>query len=251
MHRRLLPLITFAALVAASTSAQAQWGSLKGKFVYDGDPPPAVKLDVNKDLGVCDKHPLVDESLVVDKDSRGLANVVIYLRTKDVQVHPDYEASAGGRVEFDNKGCRFEPHVVTIRLSQTLVLKNSDPVGHNSNVQPVADQGINPLLPAGAEVTHQFGRAQTVPVQVSCNIHPWMKGYILPRDNPYMAVSATDGTFEIKNLPAGDLEFQAWQEKSGYLAVTGWEKGRFTVTIKDGATEDLGAIKVPPALFNK
>jgi len=233
----------------SSSSAQAQWGTLKGKFVFDGPAPAAAKLDVNKDVEVCGKHNLVDETLLVGADG-GIANVVVYVRTKGVMVHPDLAKAATATLVYDNKGCRFEPHILPILVNQPVILKNSDPVGHNSNVQPIGDQGINPLLPSGGEIEHKFFRAQLVPVPVSCNIHPWMKGYILPRDNPYVAVSGKDGSFELKNLPAGDLEFQVWQEKAGYLAVGTWEKGRFTKAIAAG-DNDLGTVKVPAGLFNK
>jgi hypothetical protein len=237
-------------VAAAAQPAAAQWGTLKGRFVYDGQPPKAEPLVVTKDVQVCGKHNLVDESLVVGKDG-GLANVVIYVRDKKVKVHPDYEAAADDTLRFDNHNCRFEPHVMPIRLSQTLELHNSDPIGHNSNMQPIGDTGINPLIAMGGGVTYQFRRAQNVPVPVSCNIHPWMKGWILPRDNPYVAVSAADGTFEIANLPAGELEFQVWQEKAGYLAAKKeWKTGRFKLKIKDG-DNDLGLIKVSPKLFEK
>jgi plastocyanin len=240
-----------AAVALTASPALAQWGTLKGKFIYDGKAPNVVKLNITKDQAVCGQHNLVDESLVVSEEG-GLANVVIYVRDKKVKVHPDYAATADDVVKFDNEHCRFEPHVLTVRLSQTLALHNSDPIGHNSNLQPLGDTGINPLLAAGGEpVTYKFKRAQTIPQPVSCNIHPWMKGWILPRDNPYMAVSDKDGSFEIQNLPAGKLEFQAWQEKAGYLeAKSAWKKGRFELTIKEGEN-DLGEIKVNPKLFDK
>jgi len=34
-------------------------------------------------------------------------------------------------------------------------------------------------------------------------------------DNPYYAVSADGGTFELKNLPPGTYEVEAWHEKLG------------------------------------
>jgi hypothetical protein len=76
---------------------------------------------------------------------------------------------------------------------------------------------------------------------------------VLPRENPYFAVSQADGRFEISSLPAGvELEFQVWQEKSGYLAARPeWAKGVFKVTIPANETLDLGVIKVPAALFDK
>ncbi len=237
------------ALALVVVPAQAQWGTLKGKFTLDGAVPAPIKIDVNKDVEVCGKHNLTDESLVVGPNG-AIANIVIYVRTKGVQVHADYAAKANDKVDYDNKGCRFDPHILPVVLTQTVVLKNSDPVGHNSNLQPLGDVGINPLIPSGGQVDHKFNRAQLLPVPVTCNIHPWMKGYILPRDNPYFAITKADGSFEIKNLPAGELEFQAWHEKGGYLEVSGWEKGRFKKTIAAG-DNDLGDIKVPLAKINK
>jgi len=246
-----LALVIGSLLTNASTPARAAgWGNLKGKFVFDGKVPEAIKLNANNPP-FCAQHGLVDEALVVGKEG-GLANVLVYVRTKKVNVHPDFAASEEDTVRLDNKNCRFEPHILTIRLTQTLELHNSDPgFSHNSNLQPLGDRAINPNIPPGESVEFQFGRVQNLPVPVVCNIHPWMKGWVLPRDNPYMAVSAEDGSFEIKNLPAGKLEFQVWQEKAGYLeAMKEWKRGRFEMTIAEG-DNDLGVIKVDPKLFDK
>jgi hypothetical protein len=78
-----------------------------------------------------------------------------------------------------------------------------------------------------------------------------MRGYILPRDNPYAAVTGDDGSFEIKDIPAGTWEFQVWQEVAGYLAAKPeWKKGKFKLEIKPG-DNDLGTIQVPADLFKK
>ena len=64
---------------------------------------------------------------------------------------------------------------------------------------------------------------------------------VLVRHNPYAAVTDDDGNFTIKDLPAGkELEFQLWQEKSGYLKeaknkdVKVDKKGRFKMNVKPG-----------------
>lgn len=247
---RTVAALVVLALVATSSVQAAEWGTLTGKFTYGGAAPTPTKLTITKDVEVCGKHPLVDESLLVGEDG-GVANVVIYVRDAKVDVHPDYEATANDEVVLDNKNCRFDPHVLPIRLTQTLVLANDDPVGHNSNVQPLGDAGANPLIAAGGKATHKFNRKQSLPVPVTCNIHPWMKAYVLPRDNPYTAVSAEDGTFTIENLPAGkELEFQVWHETAGYVATPEWARGRFKLKIKPG-DNDLGTIKLDPKLFKK
>ncbi len=96
-------------------AAQADdWGTLKGRFVYDGKAPKPANITVNKEPEVCGKHPLYDESLVVD-DNGGIANVFIWARTKDLKVAPTYAATANDKAVLDNHDCRFEPHALAIR----------------------------------------------------------------------------------------------------------------------------------------
>src|SRR5262249_15522778 len=145
----------------------------------------------------------------------GLANVVLYLRNKNVDAHPDYAASAGEKVVLDNKDCHFVPHVLTVRTGQPLDIKNSDAVSHNTNVALTANQPFNSIISSNTSAELKLASAETSPTVVTCNIHPWMKGYLVVQANPYMTVSAKDGTFEIKNVPTGvPLEFQAWHEAS-------------------------------------
>ncbi len=178
------------------------------------------------------------------------------LKTKNVKVNPEYEKTAEDKVILDNKNCRFDPHVEVVRLSQTLMLHNSDPTGHNSNLSPLINPAINPVLAAGGEpVPYKFTSEEAVPVKVGCNIHPWMGAYIVARKDPYAAVTDKDGNFTIKDLPAGKtLEFRLWQESAGYLKTAKYKggkadtKGTIKVMIKPGEN-NLGDIKVSPSNF--
>lgn len=234
---------------AAPSAEPTGWGNLTGRFVYEGGQPDKTAIDTSKDP-ICTRHPVFNESVVVGDDG-GLKDVVIYLATKKAPVFPEYEATAESAVVLDNKHCRFQPHVLTMRVSQTLELHNSDPSSHNSNVTPLGDASFNALISEGNKADYHFTKPQSSPVKVTCNIHPWMLGYVLPRDNPYAAVSGDDGSFEIKNLPAGTWEFQVWQEAAGNLAAKPeWKKGKFKLQIKPG-DNDLGVIQVSPSLLEK
>lgn len=229
----------------------AEFGDLTGKFVYQGNPPTPEKVKITADADLCGKPPaLVDESLVVGDDG-GLANVLIYVRSRKPTINPDLAKPPADPPVLDNVHCRFEPHLTAVFVDHPVVLKNSDPKPHNINIQPIGGVPINPLMAPGQTIDHKFQRAQRIPVPVQCNIHPWMKGYVLPCGNPYFAVSGDDGTFTIKGLPLGeDLEFQAWHEKVGYLETPEWSKGRFEMKL-DKPTTDLGQIDLPAAMFNK
>lgn len=252
MNRAMNTFMTFTAavmtlsLVAAAPAAE--WGALKGRFVVDGAPSTPNPLVVTKDQYCINKKP-INETLLVGDDG-SLSNALVYLRLgrrDKIDIHPDYAAILSEAVELDNGGCRFVPHVTLLRAGQPFLLKNSDPVGHNTNV------GLfNQIIPAGGETTTKIDRAAAIPMPVSCNIHPFMKGYVLVQDHPYMAASAEDGTFEIKNIPAGKREFQFWHE-TGYLRElkldggTTDRRGRLELTIEAGQTLDLGDIRVPAA----
>jgi hypothetical protein len=242
----------FAAVAAAGNLAFAQgWGNLTATFVVKGTVPKPAKLDVAKEP-FCVKHAdvLVDESLVVGPNGE-LKNVVVSLVSKDkVKVHESFAASEKGEVVLDNQKCRFEPRIAVLRTSQTLVVSNSDSVGHNSKIDLFANPGVNPLIPPMGKVPLNFKMAESRPMPVSCNIHPWMGGFLVIKDDPYAAVSDAKGTLTISNIPAGKWSFHVWHERPANITaptVQGkpatWAKGRVDVEIKDGQTIDLGGGK--------
>ncbi|MAT69454.1 MAG: hypothetical protein CMJ58_07995 [Planctomycetaceae bacterium] len=244
--------VAFAALADMPASA-AEWGSIKGRFVFDGD-VKAEPISITKDKEYCGNHKLVDET-VVTGEKNGLANMFVYLYLKrgdSVDVHPDYEKSASEPAVLDNNECRFEPHAMTLWTKQPLEIRNSDPgIGHNTNAMKLtANPSFNEIIPNDKPAVKNFEKSEPAPSPFACNIHPWMSAYVLIRDNPYMAASAKDGTFEIKNVPAGKHEFVVWHEGKGNVRnlKLGKEKtdrkGRVEFEIKAGETLDLGEVKV-------
>lgn len=223
------------------------WGHLTGRFVYDGDPPKRALIQTGgKDV----EGPLLDDTFIVDPQSRGVANVVIYVLTRDVKIHPEL-AKPTKRVQMVTRGFRYEPHVLLAQVGQEVAFPNEDGVGHNAHYSQPGDERFQPQLRKEGE-TEKLVRSDSFPHPVSCNVHPWMRAYILVRPNPYAAVSGKDGSFRIPHLPAGDLEFQVWHEVKGYLqAKPEWQRGRFKLRIAAGQVNDLGDIKLAPALFER
>jgi hypothetical protein len=241
---------------AKTALAEGDTATLSGRIVYGGTAPTFKAIEATKDVEVCGKHEIPDEELLIGKDG-GIANAVVMLRTKGVKAPPS-AGEAAKSVVLDNKDCRFLPHVQIVLTSQEVELKNSDPIGHNSKVDPLLNPGINPILPAGGEpVVYKFAQAEALPVKVGCNIHPWMGAWLVVRSDPFAAVTDADGKFTIKDLPVGkELEFGLWQENSGYLKNAEYKggkadkTGRFKIKLKAG-DNDLGDIKVAPSVFKK
>ncbi len=225
--------------------------------MYGGDPPEPVTLDIERDAEVCGKHGLTDESLVVNKDNRGIRYVAIWIESKDaVPVHPDLKALPEKIPVIDNKNCRFEPHMQAIRTNQIIHFTNSDPVAHNAAVYARRTTPFSEVIPQNQPLEKKFAKAETLPTRVDCSIHAWMKAWLIVLDHPYVAVTNENGEFELKNVPTGDWKFRFWHERPGYIAAattngqpTPLTKGSWTLSIKPGETSELGELVVEAAAF--
>ena len=252
-----LALTTLLALAAAAPAAE--YGNIKGRFVFEGT-PKVEPISVSKDPEFCGKHELNVETISVG-DKNGLQNVFVYLYTargKKIDVNPELKPAAEPKM-LDNKGCRFEPHAMTLWTEEELKIHNSDAgIGHNTNAMKlVANPSFNQTIPNDAPLIKKFAKSEPIPTQVSCSIHPWMNAVVLIRDNPYMAVSGKDGSFEIKGVPAGKHPFVFWHEGKGNLKTLkvgkdkADRKGQVELEVPAGETLDLGDITVPSALVGK
>ena len=241
------------AMNAAVTRA-ADWGTLKGRFVFEGALPEQPKLQINKDVEFCGKHEPRSEKLVVHRESRGIANVVIWLDSKPgekVAIHPSYDEAALKQVKLANKGCRFDPHICVLRTGQTLLIENPDQVDHNTAAGLDRNDPFNTVTPKGTTAERpRFKLAERLPAQVQCSIHPWMTGWLVIKDHPYVAVTDQHGHFEIKNLPAGELTFVVWHEMPGYVSevtrggqAESWNRGKVTVRVSTGQSE-FGEVRI-------
>ena len=234
---------------AAATETGTGWATLKGRFVFAGVPGAPKPLVADKDTEVCGKMTkLFDRSLLVDPSSKGLANVVVFVR-KSSRVKASVPETP---LVFDQKNCEFLAPVFAARVGQPVDVRNSDPIGHNTNL---AGTSFNQLIPAGGSTVYKPDAETGMPTMVTCNIHPWMKAYAVFRKDGYVAVSAADGSFTIPDLPAGEtLEFQVWHERStganGALGLAKPElkwttKGRFQIKLEENEVKDLGTLEVP------
>lgn len=188
-------------------------GAVTGKIQFTGKKPIRKLIDMTGDPACVEAHhgkPL-DESTVVNSNGT-LANVFVYIKTGlDGKQFP----IPATLVTIDQNGCWFQPRVMGIQTGQSLKVTNSDPVTHN----------IHPLAQINREWNHSQGQGDAplarkftkpeVMIRVKCNIHSWMRAYIGVLEHPYFAVTGTDGSFEIPNLPPGDYTLEAWHETLG------------------------------------
>ncbi len=137
---------------------------------------------------------------------------------------------------LDQIGCVYTPHVFGVMAGQPVQIINSDPTLHNIHPMPVVNAGFNIGMPIeGMKQTRAFSKAEA-PFHVKCDVHPWMSAYIGVFSHPFFGVSNEQGEAELKNLPAGTFQVQAWQEKYGALTqsvtVAAGETRQITFTFK-------------------
>jgi hypothetical protein len=250
-------LLTKAALGTDATAEAAGAGptgyaSLKGQFVLGAGTVELKLLDVTRDHQVCAPGGQMprENTLIVDDATRGISDIVVFAR-RTKHKHESATRPAEPEVVFDQKACLFLSPAFVAQVGQTIQVKNSDPVGHNTNIQGTS---FNQIIPVNEARPFEVKAQADTPKEVGCNVHPWMKAYMWFRKDGYFAVTKKDGTFEIANLPAGEqIEFQAWHAKArGGLALKvpelKWDaKGRFRVTLEPDAPKDIGKLEVPAA----
>jgi hypothetical protein len=191
---------------AAVTQAQDA-GSLSGRITYAGAPPPKKKVEVTKDKEVCGKNEIYDESLVVSPD-KGLKNAVVIV-----------QGAKGGKfasqkVELDQKGCQYVPHVVVVPTTGQLDILNSDGILHNIHTHSTANPAVNVAQPKFKKVlTQKFTKPEII--KAACDAHGWMSGWIVVTDHPFVAVTDDKGNFAIKDIPPGKYTVEIWQETLG------------------------------------
>jgi hypothetical protein len=212
------PESTSTAPAVVDTGATGGYGTLKGQVVFDGDPPTLPPL---REKGKAEKDPefcasmdaIPDQRLVVDPETKGVKFALVYIRQLKGKVNPEVESAAkDAEAEFDQHGCVFEPHVMGLFKGQTLVLKSSDPVGHNVNIK-VENNASNIAVPANAALPPtDLKQTSSKPGEVVCDIHPWMKAWWMVNSNPYITVTDEKGNYELKNVPAGTQKVVVWSE---------------------------------------
>jgi hypothetical protein len=225
----------------AATASDGQ-GTIKGRVVIEGTAPALAMLlekgAVTKDA-ICAVNGVPNESVIADA-SGGLSNVFVYL--KKAPKGTVLPALPPVVVSFDQKGCIFVPHAFVARVGQTINLKNSDTVAHNVHT---FSKG-NPLNSAmkGEDIVGTnlvYAEAESLPIRTICDFHAWMDSYHLVVDHPWATVTGPDGSFEIKDVPSGKMEFIVWHEKVGYV-----NRSLKVDVLKDQTTE-VPVIQVPAA----
>ena len=183
-------------------------GGVWGTVTLQGPRPPRkrVRMDVDPGCAALHPEPQLSDELVVGPEGQvrwALVHVTRGLGTRR------FEPPAS-RVQLEQVGCRYVPHVLTARVDQPVEIVNRDRLLHNVHLLAFENPGRNFGQLQGGEAVLAFGRPEIIPVK--CDVHPWMKAWIAVFEHPYVAVTDEEGRYRIPGLPAGRYELTVWHE---------------------------------------
>ncbi len=238
-------------------------GTLKGKVKFAGTKPNFASADEmllaqmkQKDEAHCvagaSKEDQEQQHWRISADG-GLANVFVWIQPPEGKFFKIEDASipadAKKDVVLDQPKCAFHPHAFVLfpsyrdpanpskmkETGQKLIIKNSNTTAHNTDLEGGDDNPAtnNQIQPGGA-LPPKVLNPSAKEVFFKCTIHPWMNAYARVFDHPYATVTGPDGTYEIKDVPAGaEVNIVVWHEEGGFGK--DGKKGK-PVTFKAGET---------------
>lgn len=192
-------------------------GSIEGTVTVD--PVPTVpEMEINKDESVCE-HAKTSPRLVVDRETKGLGNVVVYL--DGIQKGKPRES---GEFVIDQKNCQFAPHISIVPIRSTLHFKSSDDVLHNVHAYKGTPEAPHSMTKDVVNLAFKDSAVEAQPFDrralrrpgfyyLKCDAgHYWMSAYVWVVEHPYYAVTDAKGKFALTDVPPGSYTLRFWHE---------------------------------------
>jgi hypothetical protein len=134
--------------IAAAGAANGA-GMVKGVVELEGSAPRPKPINMSADPSCVKLHstPALTQDVVADANGR-LENVVIFIA--DGLADNNVEPPSSAPVVIAQKGCMYQPHIITTMTNQTLEVINEDPTTHNIHPQPANNREWNKAEPPTA-----------------------------------------------------------------------------------------------------
>jgi plastocyanin len=148
---------------------------------------------------------------VTGAGSAGPSATVLWLKRLDAPMPPPRPR----RRVVSQKNKLFIPGVLAVSVGSSVDFRNDDDFYHNVfSLSPTAkfDTG---LYKQGLSYVKTFNKPG--PVELLCNIHATMLGYIYVVDSPYYTQPQGSGAFRLRALPPGRYELHAWHPGSSQV----------------------------------
>ncbi|MAD15043.1 MAG: methylamine utilization protein [Alteromonadaceae bacterium] len=142
---------------------------------------------------------------LLDNQQKPLANAVVYLLPKTASEEPVEKMAI-----MDQVDTQFYPHILAVQRNTQVSFPNSDSIQHHVysfSSAKVFELELYKGLRADPLLFDNLGV-----VEMGCNVHDWMLGYIYVVDTPYFKKSGIAGEVII-NVPDGEYTLKAWHPR--------------------------------------
>ena len=198
--------------------------TIKGNIRYVGAPIEKKKTAVTIDQYICGKEK-ESEDLVLSSNN-GIRNAVVSLQNVPPGAKRDWNFPAA---KMDQKECSFTPRVVIVPAGGTVEFLNSDRLLHNVRSAGKENPPFNRAQPHARSISFTFKQPELL--RVDCDLHSWMRGWVVVAEHPFYTVTNEQGEFTLENVPRGKYTLQVWQESLGNVTQEVVVGGKSTTTV--------------------
>jgi plastocyanin len=185
-------------------------GTIRGTVRFTGASFEQKKLPVTVDHSVCGIEK--DAEDLVLSPEKGIRNVMVSLQPSP----PGAKWPAAlPMMQMDQEQCMFVPRVVVVPVGGTLEFLNTDRLLHNLHSASTGNPQFNRTQPRGRTIPVVFEKPEII--RVDCDLHPWMRAWVVVAEHPFYAVTNEQGEFVLDNVPSGEYTLQLWQESLGTM----------------------------------
>ena len=204
--RWLISLALLGIVLAALAILPASAGTIVGTVNLTGTAPAGKTTAVGQDTDICGTEQQTAD--VVVGPGAGIQWAAVWV------------SSASGATaspeppKLDQNGCTFDPKVIIVRPGEEMAVMNSDGILHNVHTYSEKNTPMNKAQPGFVKTMPlTFDKAEVI--QVRCDVHGWMKAWIVVVDSPYAVVTDERGSFSLAGVPAGTHQLTVWHGALG------------------------------------
>ena len=194
--------------MAVAVPEPGHTAAIKGTVHYAGPPVEAKKLSVTVDQFVCGKDKDAEE--LVLSPQRGIRNAVVSLASPPPGARWEFSTAP---VFLDQRQCTFAPRVILVPAGGTVEFLNSDRLLHNIHSTSKGNPVFNRTQPKGRTIPIAFAKPEIV--RIGCDLHSWMRAWIVVMEHPFHAVTGSGGEFTLPSVPPGQYTLNVWHETLG------------------------------------
>lgn len=224
---------------AATPPAPAGNGTIKGTVKLTGKAPEMKVPTARAKAEFCkDNKDVKYNAVIVNKDGM-LKDTLVRIVNGGVKGKFDPPKA---HAVIEQKDCMYSPRIQGVVAGQDVDIKNLDGTLHNVHTYKGTDSWFNQGQPKDSPAIDKPMPDDPTIVKFACDVHPWMRGFVIVTDHPFFAVSDADGKFQIDKIPAGSYTVEAWHPhyglKTGKLDVADGKPAEWNVSYEEGKDQE-------------